>query len=116
MNNELYNKLSESQNPEIVELYYDVSHGKVDIRSYIKKIELIDDKHFTTIGYGYNIELDDIQKWRMNSWSSNSYSYRIFLLKDESIDNYVTEIKNIILKRINKEIEGLQKSIDALAS
>jgi hypothetical protein len=114
MNKEDFILLFVNKEAEIVEHCYTVSNGKTKICSYLKRIKYIDDEHFTTSGYGYNIKYDEIQKWRMQGWSSNCYSYTIFLLKNESIDNYLNEINNVILEGLNKEISKLQKSIDAI--
>ena len=109
-----FQKLFKGQTGELVKVNYSVKQGKIEINYYPIAIKYVDEGHFSNDGFGYDIKFTQIHKWSIYCWSSNSFEYYIFLFVGETIDAYLDEVNQSILKHLNKELSEIQESIDAI--
>lgn len=96
---------------KIVEYVYKVSCGKEETHRYEKEIEYVCEKGFMLKGYKYYLPFDCFGRWGLRNYSSNLYEYGVYLPCEESVENYLPEIKALIAQKLRGEIERLEQSL-----
>lgn len=78
--------------------------------------EILEDGFTVESGYGYTLPYDYFNNWNQRSWSAGCcYRYVIFLAADENIENYLSEVREEIAAKIQKQIESLTGYLKKLA-